>query len=58
MLGAIVSVNAWLAVAWAESVACTVKLNAFADVGVPVMAPLDEFKESPGGREPALTLQL
>ena len=37
------------------SVAVIVKLNVAADDGVPVIAPLDAFKDSPVGKLPAVT---
>ena len=40
-----------------ESAACTVKLNGLPVdvVGVPVIAPVAVFRESPGGNEPTVT---
>jgi hypothetical protein len=35
-----------------ESTTCAVKLNGPAVLGVPVMAPVEVFNVSPGGREP------
>ena len=41
-----------------ESLACAVKLKVPAVVGVPVMAPEEEFRFSPGGRDPEVILQV
>jgi hypothetical protein len=41
-----------------ESRACTVNEKVPPALGVPVMAPLEELRESPGGRLPPVTLQL
>jgi hypothetical protein len=40
------------------SVTCTVKGNAPAVVGVPVMAPVTEFRLSPVGSEPPVRMKL
>ena len=41
-----------------ESVTCTVKLNVPDVVGVPEMAPVEDVKLKPAGRDPELMLQL
>jgi hypothetical protein len=40
------------------SIAVTVKLNVPAVVGVPVIPPVDEFKDRPGGSAPETTLSV
>ena len=52
-----VKANARLAMVLALSVTWAVKLKVPAAVGVPLIAPLDEFNVSPEGSEPALTDQ-
>jgi hypothetical protein len=37
-----------------ESTTCAVKPNVPLPVGVPVMAPVDEFSDRPGGRVPLI----
>jgi hypothetical protein len=62
----VISVNALLivilkgavAVAAAKSVTFTVKLEVPVVVGLPVMAPVEEFRCSPGGKAPAMMLQV
>jgi hypothetical protein len=41
-----------------ESFACAVKVKVPAVVGVPVIAPEEEFRFSPGGRDPEVILQV
>ena len=41
-----------------ESVAVTVKLEGPAVVGVPESLPVEEFKVSPGGNAPLVTLKV
>ena len=41
-----------------ESLACTVKLNAPAAVGVPENWPVEAFRVSPPGKAPTVTLQV
>jgi len=55
MLRAFVAV---CAVGVVESVTCTVKLNVPDVVGVPEMAPVEDVKLRPAGRDPELMLQL
>ena len=55
MLRAFVAV---CAVGVVESVTCTVKLNVPDVVGVPEMAPVEDVKLKPAGRDPELMLQL
>jgi hypothetical protein len=58
--GAIESENAFVTV-WAdgvaESVTWTEKLNVPGELGVPVIAPVEEFKARPVGSEPEVTVQ-
>ena len=51
----IVTEYACSAVAPTVSVAVTVKLNVPPDDGVPVIAPVDPFRDRPVGNEPAVT---
>jgi hypothetical protein len=55
---AIVMLNCLVAICAALSVTRTVKVNIPAAVGVPEIAPVDEFSESPLGREPLTIDQL
>ena len=41
-----------------ESFACAVNVKVPAVVGVPVIAPEEEFRLSPGGRDPEVILQV
>ncbi len=41
-----------------ESFACAVKVKVPVAVGVPVIAPVEAFKFSPGGNDPEATLQV
>ena len=53
--GLMVTAKALVAVAVALSFTWTVKLEVAAAVGVPLMVPLEEFRDKPAGNEPALT---
>ena len=55
--GAMVMLNACDAVAFELSFTCTVKLEAPAAIGVPLIAPL-AASDSPAGSEPAVVDQL
>src|ERR1041384_7945751 len=55
---ATVIVKVFCAVLDAESVTCSVALKVPAAVGVPAIAPVLEFKETPGGSAPEAICQL
>jgi hypothetical protein len=56
--GLMVKANALLAVAWLTSVTWMVKLKLPAVVGVPLICPVAEFRATPAGRVPAVTLKV
>jgi hypothetical protein len=53
----IVTVSGWVAVCagFPESVTLIVNVKVLAVVGVPLMAPLEEFRVKPFGSDPLLT---